>query len=262
MAASECHVLLISEVQEMVATSRGQRAWMVELALDDDQESRKIMPIDDPIPKNEHALCRRYLNYEHLKEPQQLSRADANRQEKAIDQYGRALFDQLGFSQLRLKNSTLKILVAERSGGVTLGSTYTIHCLYWESLESLDLWEATSLTVVTVRRSVNLENDHRVLARSKTWRYTGHGVHTINVLLIIARRFGEKVLKETPPSQVQNAILRVRALLEDRRGPYQISLEIVRPGTYRALEQYLAPRKGYFNLVHFDVHGLIEDKGA
>jgi hypothetical protein len=50
----------------------------------------------------------------------------------------------------------------------------------------------------------------------------------------------------------------MKRALENRNLAHSIALEIVRPGTFEAFKRHLKTRpKGYFDIVHFDVHGRV-----
>jgi len=70
------------------------------------------------------------------------------------------------------------------------------------------------------------------------------------ILLVIARPFGEK---DIPLSTVARPVL-------DAIKPFKsnIDLEVLRPPTFEALERKLNERPGFYNLVHFDGHGVFE----
>ncbi|CAG8979422.1 hypothetical protein HYALB_00012455 [Hymenoscyphus albidus] len=50
----------------------------------------------------------------------------------------------------------------------------------------------------------------------------------------------------------------MKLTLEERKSYHSIALEVVRPGTFDAFKSHLNSRpKGFFDIVHFDVHGRV-----
>src|SRR5260221_198562 len=82
---------------------------------------------------------------------------------------------------------------------------------------------------------------------------------TINVLLVTARPFGKYELgyRTNSPPLVEGL----------RQTDVPVQIEILRPGTYRALVEHLeevSSRRqhtgetgGYYHVIHFDVHGAL-----
>ena len=75
------------------------------------------------------------------------------------------------------------------------------------------------------------------------------------VLLITSRPREDK---DIPYRFVSLPVIRILETLRGERG-IDIKVGITRPGTWKAVQKHLELRgPGYFNLVHFDVHGCVE----
>ncbi|PID56580.1 Tfp pilus assembly protein PilF, partial [candidate division KSB3 bacterium] len=180
-----------------------------------------------------------YLKFPFLKELQAKKAADS-----LID-YGeslfRAVFQQdfklFGFySQARqqgFENLSLEIVGAP-----------DFQRLHWESLKDPDLPRALSLDAPIVRSSPGVGP---IIAESQD-------SPTLNVLLIVARPFGQHDVGYRTIS---------RPLLEMlRQAKLPIQVDMVRPGSYPALDQHLRESReqhgtGYYHVIHFDMHGAL-----
>jgi hypothetical protein len=253
--SSDYHVMFLAERGPAPLTAAGQRSWIIDVYFDDVRIHERL-PIHDPFSGEKHVKCREYLNEYLHKKP--FPRAKADKRSNAIDQYRRELFAQLPLGRCSFTKLKVKVDVGECVGAS--GSMYTIHCLHWEHLEDLALWPA-KLSSVTVRRMVASPSRTiqivQGLRRATTWTVRGRPPNMINVLLVIARKLHPD-MRDVRPSQAQIAILKVQEVLRANHSPYQVRLEIVRPGTYKAFKQHLKKRSGVFHLVHFDVHGEIQ----
>src|SRR5437868_936455 len=68
------------------------------------------------------------------------------------------------------------------------------------------------------------------------------------VLLVIARPYGER---DVPLGTIARPMTEALRLLRPR-----IELEVLRPPTFDELQKRLNARRGFYNLVHFDGHGV------
>ena len=76
----------------------------------------------------------------------------------------------------------------------------------------------------------------------------------------MCRRLRPDVELDTEPSQVQIVLRHLQDQLRKENSPYDVQLDVVRPGTYEALKHHLQRKGyyGYYSIVHFDLHGYIE----
>ena len=119
------------------------------------------------------------------------------------------------------------------------------HSLHWEAIKDPNLTLPLSLQAQIVRKH---------LAPQLVLTTLGISSPTINVLVITARPFGQRDVGYRTIS---------RPLVEAlRQTNIPIQVEILRPGTYKALENHLRDvtakhGEGYYHVIHFDVHGAI-----
>ncbi|MCJ1354307.1 MAG: hypothetical protein MMC33_004295 [Icmadophila ericetorum] len=79
----------------------------------------------------------------------------------------------------------------------------------------------------------------------------------------MCRRLRPDVELDTEPSQVQIVLRHLQDQLRKENSPYDVQLDVVRPGTYEALKHHLQRKGyyGYYSIVHFDLHGYIDEHG-
>lgn len=139
-----------------------------------------------------------------------------------------------------------------------------IHGLHWEALENPEIWPSHLRPCLIVRRKVQsndlLTHGPIIAIRSQSFR----------ILLVVSHSLSQAVPTRSGGGKVANPRLVARPLADIVRQLTKgmvgttapIQLEIVRPGTWKSLQAHLNRRgKGYFHLIHFDVHGkVIHDK--
>jgi hypothetical protein len=160
---------------------------------------------------------------------------------KSIQDYGEALFAQL-FADIDLYASYIQ---AMQSGMQDLafeiiGSPENIHILHWEALKDPKLPDPFSLRSAMIRRTFKASS---FAARTKP-------SPTLNILLITSRpKEGDDVSYRTIS----------RPLVESmQKSGIPISIDLVRPGTFRALAEHLDRKgPGYYHILHFDLHGAV-----
>ena len=139
----------------------------------------------------------------------------------------------------------------------------TIHCIPWELLEDFCHWPILD-PCVTVRRTVAPAVVGPEQERACSWSAS----NSINILLIVARHLGDGEGHESViPSFALSAIQDVQKNLNTQQSTSPINLEMVRPGTYEALQEKLESTtrekgRGYFHMVHFDLHGRVRNHTA
>ncbi len=197
--------------------------------------------ISDPFSEAEKERLRWYFE-EHLHFPftrQVLAREAA----ASIPLYGQALFEQI-FSDQAVYN---EYKTACRSGLHSLqfeiiGSP-AFHQLHWEALQEPGR-EPFVLHAPMVRRG-----DQPIRTRLEP-----QPSPTINLLLVTARPHGRRDVGYRTISRPLLAGL--------RRANLPVRVDLVRPGTYRALVEHLNRARdqhgvGYYHLIHFDLHGAV-----
>jgi len=146
---------------------------------------------------------------------------------------------------------------------------YRIHWEQLEQLEGPDQWPGLHFgpgapPSVQVRRIIHSQPNS--LQRNVRSAYkSGKG---INILLVIARRLDERKgpdWEDVSPAIAYRSIMSIRSRLHKQNGRDIIHVEVVRPGSFEALQEHLERKTaekglGYFHMVHFDLHGEIRDK--
>ena len=251
----------------------------------------KEQALDAKISNAERNQRRRSLAT-HLTEKSKLQ-ADAKKTSSMIDDYRQNLYQQLQLPTDQLVKPILRIDVREQSTKQTSPGARTIHCLHWEQLEAAELWKSSSIAQVVVRRIVaqrcqparpSNQPPEAGIQRIKSWSTQKHSKPSLNVLLVVARDLSNQYnvqiqgqhsdarsssanpVQDTDPSLAQLAILGVRKKLQRLERAHCVRLMIVRPGTFEALAGFLrhtsqTQGKGYFSIIHFDVHGSVEREG-
>jgi len=264
------HVIVIEQVPLPEDTFDKERpVYNVKIRIDGSlvDPNAPIHTFYDPISPAQYQACCKYLN-EALEDYDETTDEDKfQTMSESIYKYGSDLFDQLSFGgvsdMLKFPKLNIEIKEAPRIEG-TINS---IHRLRWEQLEHSDLWQRNSAHPcrdVTVRRTVpQMDKKDKgytfTLARSKPQgKQKEKG--KVYVLLVIARsvkRKGQGYF-EIDPAITLSTILQMKHRLQKLKDRHQIALEIVRPGTFAALKQHLESRPvGYFDIIHFDLHGKI-----
>ncbi|MGP1371633.1 MAG: CHAT domain-containing protein, partial [Almyronema sp.] len=167
-----------------------------------------------------------------------LNTVTAEQIKNSIAVYGKALFDQVfadrkayaTYSGLRSRLSSVEFVIESVSPD--------FQALHWEALQDPDLPLPLALECTMVRSP---QQDVAVTANPNPSA-------TINLLVVTARPDEEKdVNYRTISRPLIEAIQQARV---------PINVELLRPGTYKALENHLqAKGAGYYHIVHFDAHG-------
>lgn len=195
----------------------------------------KIIP---PFNADEEQRLEWYFE-EHLRLPF-IGEINAKEAAESIGRYGEALFDQLfadrkayaGYLALRERGiGALRFEIVGSAG---------LHRLHWEALKDPELPAPFALDAVMVRRS----------RRSQTQPAAPKPASTINLLVVTARPGGG--------ADVGYRTI-TRPLVEGlRQAKLRVDVDIVRPGSYRALSEALGRAgAGHYHVVHFDLHGSV-----
>src|SRR5713101_808226 len=164
---------------------------------------------------------------------------------KSIPTYGEKLFNQV-FEQ------NAKVLVAYKTAlqvglndvQIEIEGTPKFHALHWEALKDPELHDPLVLQATMVRKNLEPSVIQSQVRPSPT----------INLLVVTARPSGKRDVGYRTIS---------RPLVEAlRQTSIPIRIEILRPGTYKALENLLRDStarhgEGYYHVIHFDVHGAV-----
>ena len=198
--------------------------------------------IHEPFSEEEERQLEWYFE-DHLRFPF-TRQVEASNVAKSITRYGEILFQQIfanpdvyALYRNCLRDGLNKTLVE------IVGSP-DFHCLHWEALKD-PLFDVPLAPQTTIVRKNIVPQPLPATVRSSP---------TINVLIITARPFGKEDVGYRTIS---------RPLVEElRQANLPVRIEILRPGTYKALDNHLRDITnehgvGYYHVVHFDVHGAV-----
>jgi hypothetical protein len=124
-------------------------------------------------------------------------------------------------------------------------SNQSVHRLHWEALEHPIL--RRNICVYRTQEEINTELSTFL-----------PGKRTSLNLLFMTARIMDRSEAEVDHRLILRPVLRFIAGISSTM---PINFDVVRPGTFEALKQWLSQRKGHYDLVHFDVHGEVNKKG-
>lgn len=193
-----------------------------------------------------------YIEDYARKDPFALERARSAK--LSLDSYGSSLADAVCCSDdvcADLLDSDLVILL-----NVGEDCPLEISRIHWELLENLDFWTRVRPRKVSVLRIVTSKKPNNATLRSPNIPQERLGQQRI---LAVSARSNQK--DDIPHRLITRPILDVvREKQCQTIAPP--TLEIVRPGTFEALVAVLESHDvGYFDVVHFDVHGFVSREG-
>jgi tetratricopeptide (TPR) repeat protein len=180
---------------------------------------------------------------EHLEFPF-TKKVRAQNAASSIKTYGETLFKQV-FGDPDIYTEYRDILKAGlHDQPLEITGSPKFHSLHWESIKDPKLAQPLALQAAMFRKNQNPQ------ALSASVRSSP----VINLLIVTAR-----------PSGIRDVGYRTisRPLVEAlRNANLRVQVEILRPGTYKALENHLRDitarhGEGYYHVIHFDVHGAV-----
>ena len=159
--------------------------------------------------------------------------------------YGERLFEQV----LTDRKLYSRYFSAVSQRGISslrfeISGSPAFHALHWETLKDPDQPKPFAIECPFVRQNEQMPSMDVVPKPSPT----------LNILLVVARPRGRGDVGYRTIS---------RPLVESLRdGKLRANIEIVRPGTYRALVDHLEASRsqhgdGYYHIIHFDLHGSL-----
>ena len=125
-----------------------------------------------------------------------------------------------------------------------IAGSSAFQALHWEALKDPQLPHPFALDATIVRKNLDPIHIEATVRPSPT----------INILVVTARPDGRNDVGYRTISRPM-----VEALSQAN---VPVHIDLVRPGTYAALEQHLRSKmdthgKGYYHVIHFDVHGAV-----
>jgi tetratricopeptide (TPR) repeat protein len=209
-----------------------------------DQDLEYGITIRDPFSKEEEERLEWYFE-EHLRFPF-IDQMKAQKAAISAIAYGEGLFAQIFASNTQILSAYRTATKAGlHSTQIEIVGQPSFHSLHWETLKDPEISQPLALQATVVRKS---KVSQALLA-------TVHSSPTINLLIVTARPYGRRDIGYRTIS---------RPLVESlRQDSLPVEIDILRPGTYKALEQHLRATTelhgiGYYHVIHFDVHGAIQ----
>jgi tetratricopeptide (TPR) repeat protein len=158
----------------------------------------------------------------------------------SIKSYGEVLFEQVVQAQ-KLREQYEECDKADLT--VEIVGSPEFHRYHWEALKDPILAQPFALTGTLVRRSTPR---HAVVTQQAARPPTP----TINLLVVTARPRGQQ--------DVGYRTISRPLLAQLRQAQLPVQVDILRPGTYTALQAQLQTKgAGYYHAIHFDVHGAL-----
>ena len=158
----------------------------------------------------------------------------------SIENYGQQLFKQVfqvnfdaygEYRQLRGNLGQVQIEIES--------NTPEFQALHWEAMQDVELPRPLAVDFVMLRKSTKPASVAANMAPSPV----------INLLVVIARPSDNDVSYRT----ISRPLIE---LIEETE--LRIKVELLRPGTYEALERHLEEKgAGFYHIIHFDTHGAL-----
>ncbi len=198
--------------------------------------------INDPFNEQEEQEFEWYFE-EYLKFPL-IQKVRAQRAATNIRTYGEVLFRQVfGHPDIYAEYRGL-LKTGLNDVRLEIAGSPKFHALHWEAMKDPNLAQPLALQATMVRKNL----------QPQTLPASFRPSSTINILIVTARPFGKHDVSYRTIS---------RPLIESlRAAKLRVQVEIVRPGTYKALENHLRNIQnqysvGYYHVIHFDMHGAV-----
>ncbi len=198
--------------------------------------------ISDPFTEKEEQELEWYFE-DHLTFPF-TNKVRAQHAAASITTYGENLFKQV-FGDADIYAEYKAILKSGLSNlQIEIAGSPQFHALHWEALRDPKTQQLLALHATILRKNIQPQN----LALS------AQPSPTINLLIVTARPSGRRDIGYRTISRP------LVEALDSANIPVRV--EILRPGTYKALENHLRDstdrhQEGYYHVIHFDVHGAV-----
>src|SRR5712692_10556777 len=198
--------------------------------------------ISPPFSAEEEVELEWYFE-EHLEAPY-LNKVRAQEAAASIKTYGEKLFKQV-FGDNDIYAEYRVLLKGGLSGlQIEIEGSPTFHALHWEAIKDPRFEQPLALQAVMIRKNLH----------PQALPASARPSPTINLLIVTARPSVERDVGYRTIS---------RPLVESlRNANLAVQVDILRPGTYKALENHLRVTteqhgEGYYHVIHFDVHGAV-----
>ena len=198
--------------------------------------------ISNPFSDEEEQELEWYFE-EHLEFPF-TNKVRAQNAARSITTYGERLFKQV-FGDNDVYAEYRALLRGGLSGlQIEIEGSPTFHALHWEAIKDPKFEQPLALQAAMVRKNLH----------PQALPAFAHPSPTINLLVVVARPSVERDVGYRTIS---------RPLVESlRNANLAVQVDILRPGTYKALENHLRVTterhgEGYYHVIHFDMHGAV-----
>ncbi len=208
-----------------------------------DQGLEYDVTIHDPFSKEEEECLEWYFE-EHLKFPF-TAQVKAQEAANSVIKYGEMLFAQVFSSEPQILSAYQMVAKAGlHSVQIEIIGQPSFHAFHWETLKDPEHSLPLALQAPIIRKNLSHQTVHTNMQLSPT----------INLLVVTARPRGKQDIGYRTISRPL-----VESLHQDR---LPVKIDILRPGTYKALENHLRAITeqygvGYYHVIHFDVHGAV-----
>jgi tetratricopeptide (TPR) repeat protein len=198
--------------------------------------------VTDPFTDEEEEELEWYFE-EHLEAPY-LNKVRAQDAAASIKTYGEKLFDEV-FGEKEMYAEYQALLKGGLSGlHIEIEGSPAFHALHWEAIKDPKFEQPLSLQSAMIRKNLH----------PQALPASARPSSTINLLIVTAR-----------PSLERDVGYRTisRPLVESlRNANLAVQVDILRPGTYKALDNHLRVTteqhgEGYYHVMHFDMHGTV-----
>ena len=252
------HHELQIHVQEASVNEVGKRTWKADLTLDGELVKSQ-QPIQSPFDTRQELECAWYIEQHVSVAPFEIHRA--SEVESSLLCYASTLYKQACLPEVvdNIEAEAMSLQIEIVDSGTQSGQT--VQSLHWELLELPSLWPSENISVSVRRRMLSARcSDHnrrKVFSENQNLAKSG----VLNILLVVARDYSKRgsTRDEVDPLLALSKLLKIKKELERSQGVLRLEIEVARPGTWSAFKEYVLRRPpGYFQLVHFDLHGRIE----
>lgn len=220
-----------------------EQAGVFQAKVSFDQGPEYSITVRDPFSKEEEERLEWYFE-KHLEFPF-TDQIKAQQAATGITTYGERLFVQVFTADPKLF-SAYKTATQEGLNTIQIEivGQPSFHALHWEALKDPELPDPLVLQTAIVRKNLIQQALHPTISPAPT----------INLLIVVARPRGRRDVGYRTISEPL-----VEAL---GRTDMPMQIEILRPGTYKALKNHLCEITdkrgvGFYHVIHFDVHGSL-----
>ncbi|MCJ1435860.1 hypothetical protein MMC27_005236 [Xylographa pallens] len=260
----------ITILERQYILENGQSSWIIDTSINGEIFEQNLK-LDNPFTPDDEAETRWYLESFAPKSPFESTRA--KRIAEKLEIYASQLGEGIQLRELvsrfphidQPRLIELEVVEGYRDSDIDSPDA-SIQRLHWELLENC-LRDSRGPWPISVTRSIRNENDMCGIKKVTSWavkKITDRPRNSFNILLVVARNltFDESAHQDVDPGLTLRALLAIKRHLRVTNAPYELNVEVVRPGTFNALQEHLQRATeehgpGHFNLVHFDMHGII-----